>query len=399
MRDGSNNLVGQYRYDGDGLRIKKVVPSTGETTVFVYDASNKLVAEYSTIVASSSAAKISYLTNDHLGSPRITTDAIGQVISRRDFMPFGEEIPRSNYGTDSIRQKFTAYQRDNETNLDFAQARMYGNTNGRFNTPDPTLLSVNAHNPQSWNRYVYVMNNPLLYIDPLGLWELRYDVIYKKNDDGSYKYDKHDRPIVDHIEVTAAKTQGDKDTGARLAEQLGLKGKEANKFAEKVGNGDNIRLSEQSGDVGRVFSSVESGLKDQVEFAIKNPDKVKAGDVHGPNNTDCSETACRVAYPQMPVRQEFSVQQADETITRNNARSIQESDLRIADIVRWANGGNPTHFANFIFRNDNGTPVVFSKSGLQGPYETATTTDPRWARYNYGVITGIKKGDSGYYRP
>ena len=58
-----------------------------------------MVAEYSTIVASPTEAKISYLTNDHLGSPRILTDQNGQVISRRDFLPYGEEIPRANQGT------------------------------------------------------------------------------------------------------------------------------------------------------------------------------------------------------------------------------------------------------------------------------------------------------------
>ena len=47
-------------------------------TIFVYDASGKMVAEYSTIVESQSAAKVSYLTTDHLGSPRILTDANGE---------------------------------------------------------------------------------------------------------------------------------------------------------------------------------------------------------------------------------------------------------------------------------------------------------------------------------
>ncbi|MEP6850910.1 MAG: hypothetical protein ABI999_18780 [Acidobacteriota bacterium] len=50
------------------------------------------MAEYSTIVANSTDAKISYLTSDHLGSPRINTDQNGAVIARHDYMPFGEEI-------------------------------------------------------------------------------------------------------------------------------------------------------------------------------------------------------------------------------------------------------------------------------------------------------------------
>jgi RHS repeat-associated protein len=162
----ANGIVGQYYYDGDGKRIKKFVPSTSETTIFVYDAGGKMVAEYSTVTASQTEAKISYLTNDHLGSPRITTDAIGKVVSRRDFMPFGEEIQRANNGSDSVRQKFTGYERDGETGLDYAKARMFGSGVGRFTSVDPVASQVIQ--PQSHNKYLYVLNNPLKYIDPTG---------------------------------------------------------------------------------------------------------------------------------------------------------------------------------------------------------------------------------------
>jgi len=37
-------------------------------------------------------AKVNYLTTDLLGSPRVLTDSLGNVVSRRDFLPFGEEI-------------------------------------------------------------------------------------------------------------------------------------------------------------------------------------------------------------------------------------------------------------------------------------------------------------------
>ena len=40
----------------------------GNTTVFAYDASGKLVAEYSTNIAAAQDAKVSYLTNDHLNT-------------------------------------------------------------------------------------------------------------------------------------------------------------------------------------------------------------------------------------------------------------------------------------------------------------------------------------------
>ena len=174
----SSGTLGQYSYDGDGKRVKKIVPDTDETTVFVYDAAGKLIEEYSTIVANSTDAKVSYLTADHLGSPRINTDANGAVIARHDYHPFGEEIDGVggrttglNYGDDSVRKQFTAYERDTETDLDFARNRYYNSNQGRFTTTDPLLTSGRIDNPQSWHRYSYVLNSPLRYIDSLGLYE------------------------------------------------------------------------------------------------------------------------------------------------------------------------------------------------------------------------------------
>ena len=48
--------------------------------------------------------------------------------------------------------------------------RQYASSNARWMTPDPAGLSaVDPTNPQSWNRYAYVLNNPLLLTDALGL--------------------------------------------------------------------------------------------------------------------------------------------------------------------------------------------------------------------------------------
>jgi len=85
------------------------------------------------------------------------------------------------YQSDSVRQKFTGYERDEETDLDFARARMYGHNHGRFTSPDPfgpwamteKEKSEFYGDPQKWNLYVYVTNNPLRYSDPTGLE--RYD--------------------------------------------------------------------------------------------------------------------------------------------------------------------------------------------------------------------------------
>jgi RHS repeat-associated protein len=69
---------------------------------------------------------------------------------------------------DGVRKKFTGYEKDQETGLDFAQARYYGEGLGRFTSVDPKFESAKLDMPQSWNRYSYVINNPLAYTDPTG---------------------------------------------------------------------------------------------------------------------------------------------------------------------------------------------------------------------------------------
>lgn len=67
---------------------------------------------------------------------------------------------------DTNRKKFTGYERDTETGLDFAQARYFSSSQGRFTSPDSFLGTL--ANPQTLNRYTYVVNNPLNSTDPTG---------------------------------------------------------------------------------------------------------------------------------------------------------------------------------------------------------------------------------------
>jgi RHS repeat-associated protein len=93
--------------------------------------------------------------------------------------PFGEELagdasvrtPARGYVEDNVRQRFTGYERDEEIGLDYARARYYSGQQGRFTSPDPLLASGRPASPQSWNRYAYVLNNPLRLTDPSGLTE------------------------------------------------------------------------------------------------------------------------------------------------------------------------------------------------------------------------------------
>lgn len=173
----ANNLLASYDngyatyiYDGNGRRVKKTVD--GITTYYVYNVVGQMVAEYTTGTPSQDGTR--FLTSDHTGSARVLTDSFGQVKERRDYLPFGEDVgvgvggrtPAQGYGVDSpITQKFTGKERDKETGFDFFGARYYTSSSGRFTTPDPLIASANISDPQSWNRYAYVTNNPMKYID------------------------------------------------------------------------------------------------------------------------------------------------------------------------------------------------------------------------------------------
>src|SRR5579884_1750448 len=64
---------------------------------------------------------------------------------------------------------FTGQIRDSETGMDFFTARYYASAVGRFTSPDQMNLGADPTDPQSWNAYAYVRNNPLALVDPMGL--------------------------------------------------------------------------------------------------------------------------------------------------------------------------------------------------------------------------------------
>jgi RHS repeat-associated protein len=169
----TNGLISKNYYDGDGVRVK--VEESGVTTVFVYDAFDNLVAEYTVNAPENQDPKVNYLTTDMLGTPRVVTDENREIVSRRDMMPFGEEIAagvggRSTThgygGSNDVRQKFTGQQRDTVAKLDYFNARHYTFALGRFMSPDS--FGGKIANPQTLNLYAYSLNNPLKWVDPSG---------------------------------------------------------------------------------------------------------------------------------------------------------------------------------------------------------------------------------------
>ena len=155
-----------YDYDGDGRRMKKTVGT--ETTYYFY-AVGVLVSEFSTTntgaTGAASTDRTTYQTSDKLGTAVLLMAASGLVVENNRTLPYGEEWVSA--AGSANEQKFTSYQRDGESGLDYAIHRFDATTRGVFMSADrgPITLAL----PQSLNRYIYAMADPVNYTDPSGL--------------------------------------------------------------------------------------------------------------------------------------------------------------------------------------------------------------------------------------
>jgi RHS repeat-associated protein len=180
-----------YTYDGDGRRVQKSngklywfgmgsnvldeTDSTGSTT-------NSAFNEYiffggKRIARRDSANTVFYYFADHLATSRIQAQS-GQTAPcyDADFYPFGgERTPVVNSCPQNY--KYAGMEFDSEDNLNHTEYRQYASSQGRWLSPDPYSGSMDLSNPQSLNRYPYVLNNPLVMNDPTGL-----DCVYLSND-------------------------------------------------------------------------------------------------------------------------------------------------------------------------------------------------------------------------
>ncbi|MBI4443869.1 MAG: glucosaminidase domain-containing protein [Acidobacteria bacterium] len=184
----------RYIYDGDGRRVAKVAGghgrgSTGRNPsgqthnsnekLYWYgisgevlaesDRSGTIISEYiyfsgQRIARRTPSGTVHYYLSDRLGSARVMTNSTGGVVEESDFYPYGTE--RVITDTLDNNYKFTGHERDPESGLDHTLHRQYASTTGRWLSPDRVRGKV--VNPQSWNRYAYVSNNPCNATDPLG---------------------------------------------------------------------------------------------------------------------------------------------------------------------------------------------------------------------------------------
>jgi RHS repeat-associated protein len=185
--DGSNN---SYAYDATGLRVNR------NGTIYIYSGGIP-IAEYpngaaagspgveylyagGTRVASVASGVFTYLYSDHL-STRVQASSAGAVTSTFGHFPFGE----SWYETGTAdKWKFTTYEHDSESGLDYAHARFDSPAMGRFMSLDP--LGGSTGNPQSLNRYAYVHNDPVNFTDPSGAASMKVCLLNERGDETNF---------------------------------------------------------------------------------------------------------------------------------------------------------------------------------------------------------------------
>ncbi len=155
-------------YDYTGQRVKK------NSTIYIgklYECNNGVCTKHifagSQRVASKkitdTGTDTNYYHTDHLGSSTVITNASGNKVQETYYYPFGETRVSTGNATN---YKYTGQEEDPETGLYYYGARYYDPIIGRFISAD--TIVPNFADPQSLNRYSYVENNPLRYIDPTG---------------------------------------------------------------------------------------------------------------------------------------------------------------------------------------------------------------------------------------
>jgi RHS repeat-associated protein len=182
----------KYAYDGNHSRVKK--EHNGKTTYYfgrdyevILDvdkqgrqvrrmrhhlfAGSELVAthEKTLIAHEKQADKTAYVHRDALGSVDTVTNEGKEIVQQQRFTPFGEDIAvigsKKEYSKNDLRG-FTSHENVGDTGLINMNARLYDPVIGRFIQADTVIPDPSK--AMSYNRYVYVYNNPMKYVDPDG---------------------------------------------------------------------------------------------------------------------------------------------------------------------------------------------------------------------------------------
>jgi len=160
VRTVVGSTITDFTFNAAGQRVSTWNGTTGAQIQGQYYWGSKPVAFYK-----NSATHFQH--QDWLGTERLRTTYNGAVEGSFTSLPFGDAQTPS--GSDLDQYHYAQLDYDSETTTSHAQFRQYNNTQGRWMASDPYSGSYDPFNPQSMNRYSYVLNNPLAFVDPFGL--------------------------------------------------------------------------------------------------------------------------------------------------------------------------------------------------------------------------------------
>jgi RHS repeat-associated protein len=161
--DQSSGGGGWYQI-GSGLEFD----GSGSEYVEVSDANGKTTADAVRFVNVNSGTdegrvtNVYYVHNDHLGTPQVMTDENATVVWRATYDPFGKALV--TVSASELNVRFPGQYFDQETGLHYNHYRYYDPEIGRYLMADPIGLHGGL------NTYIYALNNPVFYTDPLGLY-------------------------------------------------------------------------------------------------------------------------------------------------------------------------------------------------------------------------------------
>lgn len=172
IEDGATSAT--YTYNALGQRTRKTLPD--ETRVFHYATSIQLLGETDAagtpikdyiwlgnepVAQIEATGVVVYLHTDHLLTPRLGTSDAKAIVWRWEGEAFGDV---EAHGPMEVNLRFPGQYFDAETGRHYNYFRDYDPAIGRYLTSDPIGLAGGL------NTYAYVFNNPLRWVDPLGLF-------------------------------------------------------------------------------------------------------------------------------------------------------------------------------------------------------------------------------------
>ncbi len=208
--DGENRLVTAvdgattttFVYGPDGARLKKT--AGGVTTLYFGDDLEVIPGaspQYTKYLPGDAKrvglSTTTWLHRDHLQSVRAITNAVGGILDRANYRPFGEQL---GFATAVESKGYIGERHDDETGLMYLHARYYDPVLARFvqaDPMDPTGAGVGV------NRYAYAGNSPILFLDPFGL---EYGDFAERTDQGAFG----NGPTA-HKGCEACRNNGDRD--------------------------------------------------------------------------------------------------------------------------------------------------------------------------------------------